>query len=202
MTLRNWKNRFLGTPWVYDTLRPIVVGGLDLGALARFCNTTPGERIFDLGCGTAQLVGHLRFDRYLGVDLDPVALSRASRLASPRIRFLEGDGWDGEFSSMNPTCILMIGVVHHLPDDAFGNLVGRLRAGDPQRRRLIAIDVTYFTGMPVNNLLSRLDRGRHVRDVESYRRLYGAWGLRIARKEELPTRAGYVRYIGFDLRFG
>jgi len=84
MTLRDWKNRFLGTPWVYDTLRPLVVGGLDLGVLARFCATQPGDRIFDLGCGTAQLVSHLRFERYLGVDLDPVALARAARIASPR----------------------------------------------------------------------------------------------------------------------
>jgi SAM-dependent methyltransferase len=201
MTLRDWKNRFLGTPWVYDTLRPLVVGGLDLGVLARFCATQPGDRIFDLGCGTAQLVSHLRFERYLGVDLDPVALARAARIASPRVRFLEGDAWDGELRNLNPTCVLMIGVVHHLSDVEFRRLIERLRAGDSGSRRLVVIDVTFLEGMWLNNLLSRLDRGRHVREVASYERLYAESALRIARKEELPTRAGYVRYIGFDLRF-
>jgi SAM-dependent methyltransferase len=201
MTFRDWKNRFLGTPWVYDTLRPLVVGGLDLGALARFCRTQPGDRIFDLGCGTAQLVNQLRFESYLGVDLDPVALARAARMASAQVRFLKGDAWDAELQRLNPTCVLMIGVVHHLSDAEFRHLVGRLREGDAGSRRLVAIDVTFFKGMAVNNLLSRLDRGRYVREVASYERLYARCRLRVARKEELPTRAGYVRYIGFDLRF-
>jgi len=202
MTLRDLKDRFLATPWVYDTLRPLVVGGLDLGVLARFCDTQPSDRIFDLGCGTARLVGHLQFESYLGVDLDPVALARASRLASSRVRFLEGDAWDSEFRRLNPTCVLMIGVVHHVSDAEFRHLVERLTNGDHRSRRLVAIDVTFFEGMDVNNLLSRLDRGTHVRDIDSYERLYAECGLRVTRKQVLSTRAGYVRYIAFDLRFG
>lgn len=202
MTLLDWKNRILATPWVYDTVRPLVVGGIDLGVLARFCDTQPSDRIFDLGCGTARLVGHLRFESYLGVDLDPVALARAARMASNRIRFLEGDAWDDEFRGLNPTCVLMIGVVHHLSDAEFRRLVERLTEGDSRSRRLVAIDVTFFKGMGANNLLSRLDRGKHVREITAYERLYAECGLRVARKEVLPTRAGYVRYIAFDLRFG
>jgi len=201
MTLRDWKNRLLGTPWVYDSVRPLVVGGLDLGALARFCGTGPADRVFDLGCGTAQLVSRLEFERYLGVDLDPVALARAARLASPRIRFLEGDAWDEDFLALDPTCVLMIGVVHHLSDAEFERLVGRLRRGKSPSRRIVAVDVTFFEGMAVNNLLSRLDRGRHVRTIGGYERLYGEASLGVARKAELSTRAGYVRYIGFELRF-
>lgn len=202
MILREWKNRVLATPWVYDMVRPLVVGGLDLAAQARFCDTQSSDRIFDLGCGTARLVGHLHFQSYLGADLDPVALARAARMASNRVRFFAGDAWDDELRALNPTCVLMIGVVHHLSDAEFRRLVHRLTEGGSRSRRLVAIDVTFFKGMGVNNVLSRLDRGQHVREIAAYERLYAECGLRVARKEELPTRAGYVRYIAFDLRSG
>lgn len=49
------KNRFLANPWVYDVLRPLAVGGIDIAAIARFCEVDESDRVFDLGCGTASL---------------------------------------------------------------------------------------------------------------------------------------------------
>lgn len=49
------KNRFLANPWVYDVLRPLAVGGIDIAAIARFCEVGETDRVFDLGCGTASL---------------------------------------------------------------------------------------------------------------------------------------------------
>jgi len=198
MGLLRFKDRILSMPWVYDHVRPLVVGGLDLPELSRFCGINRTDRVFDLGCGTAQLLDHFTCEQYLGVDLDAVALEKASKRSSERVRFIGGDGWDGAYGELRPTVVLMIGVVHHLADADFRNLTRRLKAAE-SLERIVTIEVTYFEGRRLNNLLSRLDRGRYVREVERYERLFAECGLKISRKEVLSTRAGYVSYIGFHL---
>ncbi len=199
MLLREWKNRFLAVPWVYDNLRPLVAGGIDVGTLTGFCGVQETDRVFDLGCGTGQVLPFLRCSEYLGVDLDPTALRKASRFAAPRVRFMEGNDWDESYRQLRPTIILMIGVVHHLPDDDFRSIVERFRKSSDLPVRLATIDVTFFPGRHVNNLLSRLDRGGHVRTPARYEELFCSTGLGIQKNEILPTRLGYVRYIGYLL---
>ncbi len=196
--LREIKDRILAIPLVYDVVRPLVAGGIDFEALASFCATTPEDRIFDLGCGTGQLLPHLKFGSYLGADLDSRALGRASRFASPRIRFVEGDDWDRHYCELEPTVVLMIGVVHHLSDEAFHLIVGRLLVSN-SLQRIVTTDVTYFTGQWVNNWLSRLDRGRFVRTFQGYESLFESGGLRVTLSSVLPTRLRYVRYAGYHL---
>lgn len=201
MSLLGWKDRLLSQPWIYDGLRPLVVGGLDLGVLGDFCEIRRSDRVFDLGCGTAQMLGHLSCDRYLGVDLDEAALAKASRRSTDRIRFLAGDAWDSRYTELQPTVVLMIGVVHHLSDGELERVIRRLSTSAHTLDRIVAIDVTYFRGRVLNNLLSRLDRGRYVREVEEYEQLYARCGLKILRRGILHTRMRYVSYIGYHLGF-
>jgi len=198
MMLREIKDRILAIPWIYDTLRPLAAGGIDFASLADFCAATAEDRIFDLGCGTGQILGHLKFRAYLGVDLDASALDRASRQAAPNIRFIEGDGWDRLYLELNPTLVVMIGVVHHLSDDAFRAIAARLLASK-SLKRVATIDVTFLPGMRINNFLSRMDRGRFVREPQAYESLFGASGFKVLRQAELPTRLRYVRYVGYHL---
>ena len=199
MNLREFKDRILALPWVYDSVRPLAAGGIDLKLLASFCGLSPEARVFDLGCGTARLLEYLPCEQYLGSDLDPRALGRAARLSSDKVRFIQGDTWDDAYRSIRPTVVLMIGVVHHVSDEAFASIIDRLRRIDPPPGRLVTIDVSFFPGRAVNNLLSRLDRGRHVRRPSEYERLFEGCRLRILRRDILPTRMGYVRYVGYHL---
>ncbi|NWG13212.1 MAG: class I SAM-dependent methyltransferase [Acidobacteria bacterium] len=196
--LRKIKDGILAVPWIYDRVRPLAAGGIDFEALASFCATTPEDRVFDLGCGTGQLLPYLRFHSYLGADLDPQALRRASRLASASVSFVAGDDWDRQYFELEPTVVLMIGVVHHLSDAAFRRIVERL--SPPQSlRRIVTIDVTYLPDQWLNNLLSRMDRGRHVRTPQAYEKLFEFSGLKVTRGSVLPTRLRYVRYVGYHL---
>ncbi len=200
MSLQTAKDRFLALPWVYDTIRPLVVGGIDHEALARFCGVKKTDRVFDLGCGTGQLLSHLDCEEYLGVDLDAFALERANtRFSANNIRFLEGDAWDDAYRELQPTVVLMIGVVHHLPDDVFGAIIRRLRQGGSSPRRLVTFDVAYFNGTFINNFFSKMDRGKYVRRLEEYDELFGRNALQVTSRETLYTRLRYVRYIGYHL---
>lgn len=201
MGCRELKERFMAVPWIYDNLRPLVVGGIDQKALARFCKVDETDRVLDLGCGTAKLVEHLRCKAYLGVDLDSSALDRARRHESRGIRFVEGDAWDEACRELGPTVVLMIGVVHHLSDEAFQSIARRLKRATLNAPRIVTLDVSYFRGHFVNNLLSSLDRGRNVRKPADYEKLFTENGLLISGRELVFTRLRYVQYIGYHLAF-
>jgi SAM-dependent methyltransferase len=199
MLVRNLKDRFLAVPWVYDRLRPAAAGGIDFRSIADFCECDGQDRIFDFGCGTGQLLPFLRFSEYVGVDLDSAALRRAARLSAANVRFLEGDEWDDVYRGLNPTVVLLIGVAHHLSDDDFRSALDRFLLPGVLPR-FVTVDVSYFPGRPLNNLLSRMDRGRHVRTRQEYERLFRESGLRVTRSEIIATRLHYVQYAGYHLQ--
>ncbi len=192
-------DRILGIPWLYDRIRPLVVGGIDHRALAEFCEITSRDRVFDLGCGTGRIVPYLTCAEYLGADLDVTALRRAQCHAAPNRRFMAGDAWDTSVRELQPTVVLMIGVVHHVNESEFGALVRRVAAGSESLGKIVSIEVSYFPGRLVNNLLSRLDRGKFVRRPAEYEGLFRRCGLNITRTSLISTRAGYVSYLGYHL---
>ena len=113
-------------------------------------------------------------------------------------RFIEGDGWDRLYLELNRPLVLMVRVVHHLSDDAFRAIAGRLLASD-SLKRVATVDVTFLPGHRINNLLSRMDRGRFVRESQAYESLFLASGFRVARRAVLPTKLRTVRYLGYHL---
>jgi len=201
MNLRSWKDRIMAIPWIYDYVRPLVAGGIDHGALARFCAIDKSDRVFDLGCGTARLAEYLQCREYLGVDLDAEALKRAAKTAGPHKRFFHGDQWDGLLNDLQPTVVLMIGVVHHLSDADFRSMVRRIGFAGKLQPRIVTLDVAFLPGRPLSNFLSRMDRGRHVRTPDQYQELFRENGLRIARHQIVKTTLGYVSYLGYHLLF-
>ncbi len=200
MGIGAWKDRFLSIPWVYDSIRPLALGLFDYRRVAEFCNSTPQDRVFDLGCGTAQLLPFLEFERYLGADLDAAALRRARKYESANVAFVEGDAWDEACRELNPTLVLMIGLVHHVPDADFRKILERLRRCGNSPARFVTFETTHFPRSPVNNFLSRLDRGKYVRRPHEYEALFEDCHLEILRRQVIPTRLGFARYIGYHLR--
>ena len=194
------KNRFLANPWVYDVLRPLAVGGIDIAAIARFYEVRDTDRVFDLGCGTASLLPHLTCASYLGTDLDRAALARAARFVRDGIRFVHGDDWDQAYRDHRPDVVLMMGLVHHLSDADFRSVVDRLQRNLERPPRIVTMDISYYEGRWLNNAFSRLDRGVHVREPEGYEALFRKNGLEILKRGFLETRLGWVRYVGYHLQ--
>ena len=73
--------RFLGNPWVFENVRPLVVGGIDMSPAYRQLRCDQTSSILDIGCGTGDALRYLEgFSSYLGVDTD----ARAIRFAEQR----------------------------------------------------------------------------------------------------------------------
>lgn len=195
--------RFLGHPWVFEHVRPLAVGGVDMSPAYELLHTDARSVVLDIGCGTGDALRHLRqFGRYLGLDTDPVALrhARARHAQRSQVSFECRVTEPRDFQSSGVTHVCMIGLLHHLSDDEALGLLELVKSC-PTLVRAVSLDIVYLPGHWYNNLMARFDRGRYCRTPSAYEALVQRAGLeressRIVRSH--PTR-GLVDYFIMDL---
>lgn len=84
--------------------------------LVRSLNPSPDWRILDAGCGTGQMLRHLRqFGRVVGVDSSPEAIHFASSRDVDRL--VLGSIFDLPFAPESFDCVLSLDVIEHVDDD-------------------------------------------------------------------------------------
>lgn len=191
--------RLLGHPWVFEHVRPLVTGGIDMGPAYRQLACSADSVVLDIGCGTGDALTHLfEFQSYLGLDTDPVAI----RHAADRHRGRENARFEcrrctrSDFSDRLVTHVSMVGLLHHLSDSEARELLGMIRAC-PTLVRAVSLDIVYLPGRLYNNLLARLDRGKFCRTEREYAALVESSGLRVESQRLVrshPTR-GLVDYF-------
>jgi SAM-dependent methyltransferase len=194
-----WYQKLLGHPFVYNRLRPWVVGGIDMTAFYESLEAGATDVIVDVGCGTGDALRYLSsFEAYHGFDVDARAIEFAVARAGgrPDVTFEARRVTSDDLASLRPSLVILAGLLHHLDDEQFVHLL-ELLAGTPSIRRIATQDVVYLPGERVSNLLARLDRGRYVREQDGYRALVERAGLRIeslriARSQAESGRANYL----------
>jgi SAM-dependent methyltransferase len=194
-----WYQRLLGHPFVYNRLRPWVVGGIDMSAFYESLEATTSDVIVDVGCGTGDALRYLpSVQAYYGFDVDARAIEFARERAAgrPEVTFEARAVTADDLASLRPTVAILAGLLHHLDDEHAVRLL-ELLAGAPSIRRIATQDVIYLPGERMNNMLARLDRGRFVRNEDGYRGIVERAGLRvenlrIARSQAESGRAAYL----------
>ncbi|HVW24557.1 MAG TPA: methyltransferase [Polyangiaceae bacterium] len=193
-------DRILGIPFVYDVIRPIVVGGIDMGQVVVPLSVRPSDVVVDVGCGTAVTLQHLpRFRRYVGFDTDERALAAAERrrdtLApdqSGRVEFRHAMLKADAVRELAPDVVILAGILHHLDDSTCEELLRSLLLS-PNLRSVVTLDVTFFPGRLVNNLFSILDRGQYPRHPGAYSWLAESAGFNIDAERAMPATPGNKR---------
>jgi SAM-dependent methyltransferase len=191
--------RVLGHPFVYDRVRPLVIGGLDYSTYYAGLGVSADDVLFDVGCGTGDALNYLTtFRAFHGFDPDSIAIARARQRLGSRenIWFEDREMVMADLERLKPTVVFMTGLLHHMPDDAARTLL-RSCLGTPSVRKVATVDPVYLPGHPFNNMLARFDRGRFVREQEPYLALARSAGATVYRSEIMrshPTR-GRAYYL-------
>jgi SAM-dependent methyltransferase len=191
------EQQLMGRPFVYDVIRPLAVGGVNLSPLYDQIRG-PDAVILDVGCGTGSALRYLRqFRSYVGMDTDPVAIEHArSRHASSRVSFSTQICAPEDVRRVQPTDVVLAGVLHHLSDEQAIGLLSALPES-PRLQQVLTADIVFLPGHPLGNLLASLDRGRFCRSEQGYLELVRRSGLRlrsrfVARSSPITGLAKYL----------
>ena len=191
--------RLLGTPFVYNRVRPLVVGGIDMSPFYDRVEATSEDVVLDVGCGTGDALNYLKaFVRYEGIDTDEVAIgfARDKYGARPNVTFHCQLCRVEDVAAIQPSRVLLCGLLHHLSDDQVLELFAALRASS-RLQRIVTSDIVYLKGEYVSNVLAALDRGTFCRRREQFEDLVRRASLRLVESAIVrshPTR-GLARYL-------
>jgi len=188
----SWYRRILGVPFVYERVRPLVLGGIDTSPVYQLLQAGPEDTVLDVGCGTGVALRHLEgFSRYVGFDTDPIAVRHAREREGqrPEVTFFDRALTEDDVREWVPDLAVLSGLFHHLSDeDAIGLL--RVLATSSRLRRVTTLDVSFFPHQLLNNLLTVLDRGQYPRRPEGYAHLAEAAGYEVEHGARYPSRRG------------
>lgn len=196
-------DRILGHPFVYNQVRPRVVGGIDASPIYEQLRAGPEDTVLDLGCGTGIALDYLgNVESYLGVDVDEVAIRYARERHGRRrgVRFECKWLSEEDVRDLSPTHVVMGGLLHHLNDDDALSLLRMVQASK-RLVRVVTNDIVFLPGEFVNNLLARLDRGRFCREKAAYEALVQRAGFSLRESRLVrshPTR-GLAKYLLMSL---
>lgn len=164
----------LAVPWLYDSFQRALGADRFRRTVARiYIRAAPGERILDIGCGTAQMLSYLpACAEYIGVDLSPSYIEAANSRFGTRgvFRCMNAEEIGADAREMD--VVIAIGLLHHLDDKAARTVMGAGRAALKAGGRMVTVDPTIVPRQSrIARALVRADRGQNVRDPDSYRTL-------------------------------
>ncbi|MBS2034703.1 class I SAM-dependent methyltransferase [bacterium] len=165
----------LNHPLIYQAMQWLVGAERLRRHIAARVAPRAGLRVLDIGCGPADLLAHLPGVDYVGFDSSEEYIQAARARFGQRGRFFQAElRADTALDLGAFDCILAVGLLHHLDDQAavrlFELAVQLLKPGG----RLLTVDCCWSPDQhPLARWLISRDRGQNVRDLQGYQSLAG-----------------------------
>src|SRR6185503_9446032 len=127
-----------------------------------YIKAKPGDRVLDIGCGTADILNYLPEVEYRGYDISAEYID-ACRERFPQHKF--------EVATLPPPdaglfdIVLALGVLHHLSNEESLALLRSAKEHLKPGGRVVTFDGCR-RGNPLEAVMYALDRGRAINDAE------------------------------------
>jgi len=126
------------------------------------------KKTLDIGCGTGTF--SVLFKNYIGIDISPRFIQYARKKYGRE--FYVGDALKLEFPDNSFDNILVVGVLHHLDDVKFLQVISEIkRVLKKNGRVLVMEDIPASFINIIGKLVHKFDLGDNIRDIEGYRKL-------------------------------
>jgi SAM-dependent methyltransferase len=169
--------RLLEHPRLYSWYREFAAGGRERAIFAQqYVRARPGNRILDVGCGPADLLEDLPQQvAYVGADTAPRYIADAKQRFAGRGEFycrtLDVSFVD-ELGANSFDIVIAHGLIHHLDDREVLGLYEVVNRALVPGGRLVTLDGCFAENQSLLvRALLKGDRGKHVRDQQSYEAL-------------------------------
>ena len=160
----------LRSPLIYMTLQRLVGGVQMRKACIELLSPKVGDRILDIGCGTAYYLRQMPEVEYHGFDTN----ERYIKHAQTQLGHLGNFYWQqfevdqarrlGQFDG-----VMLLGILHHLDDDDCNRLLNLTATVLKPEGRVICLDTVFHHGQNwFERLLARNDRGEFIRRPEQF----------------------------------
>jgi len=163
---------FLRYPRIYNLFSRTAGGNARAVYVKKYIRPKEGDKILDIGCGTADILLHLPSVEYVGLDLNEAYINYAKKRFGHKGIFLatKVDGKTiNEFSLHDLDIVLATGLLHHLNDDEASRLFELASSALKPSGRLITLDGCYVKGQSwLARLILSKDRGKYVRTQDEY----------------------------------
>lgn len=165
----------LSRPVIYDALQTVMGARRSRREfVSTFVKPSESSRVLDIGCGTAEILPYLPSGvEYWGYDISSEYIDAARRRYGNRGHFRCGRLDRAQLDEQPKfDVVLMIGVLHHLDDEAATDLLALACHALRDEGRLVTIDPCFASDQsPIARYLISRDRGNNVRVAEAYREL-------------------------------
>ena len=192
--------RWLNVPFVYNTFSAAVgANALRRRLIQNHVRAKPGDKVIDIGCGSALALQWLPQVQYFGLDISPDCIAFARRMYGTKGTFVVGDvrslRADSQFQDAD--IVMALGVLHHLDDQEAANCIQFAHDALKTNGRFVCHEACWIPNQgALSKYIMGSDRGRNIRTEQQYREL----AVRVfrnveARVDTKPMRIPYVTIV-------